>query len=181
MINFSKSRDIQYSSYFHQLDIVFLNYSLFPFALFFTPKLLTIFISIIFLCFNDKPFVGGIYIISILTCVAFTLTMKKMTKRKRPALLAKTRKSSFFRKKESNNAMPSGDSMQAANFIFFLMKYFYENEFGYSFYFFACLFVVFVCLSRVYFMCHYFTDTLVGSTIGFIIPLLISEIFFKIA
>lgn len=176
MINFIKSRDIQYSSYFHELDITFLNYSLFPFALFFNPKLSIIFISIIFLCFINKPLVGGIYIISILTCVAITLTMKKIVKRKRPLLLTKAGKFTFFRKSESNNAMPSGDSMQAANFIFFLLKYFYENEFGYLSVFFSWFFVVIVCFSRVYFMCHYFGDTLMGSIIGFIVPMIIFQI-----
>ena len=53
------------------------------------------------------------------------------------------------RKKEKNFSMPSGDSMQAANFAIVALFYFNISFFGF-------LILPFVMVARIFYFCHYF-------------------------
>ena len=62
------------------------------------------------------------------------------------------------RSKETNFSMPSGDSMQCANFAIVIIYYF-NNYYG-------LMLIPFVMFSRVFYFCHYIFDTVVGTLIG---------------
>ena len=100
-----------------------------------------------------KPFLH-VFIIFILTCV-----LKYSFKRQRPEIKKNVKRKYNLRKKEKNYSMPSGDSMQAANFAIIALFYFRVNFIG----FFILPFVMF---ARIFYFCHFFFDTLIGAFIG---------------
>jgi hypothetical protein len=55
--------------------------------------------------------------------------------------------------------MPSGDAIQSALFVTFL------HYLGVPFHF-LIIFHISVCLGRVYYMCHWFADTLIATFLG---------------
>jgi membrane-associated phospholipid phosphatase len=57
--------------------------------------------------------------------------------------------------------MPSGDSLQAANFAI-IFYFYYGKIFGF-------FLILPVMISRIFFCCHYIMDTIVGVIIGFIV------------
>ncbi len=56
--------------------------------------------------------------------------------------------------------MPSGDAIQSALFVTFL--HYLSVPIVY-----LLIFHIFVCLGRVYYMCHWIADTVVASVLGF--------------
>ena len=93
--------------------------------------------------------------------VVFILTglLKYSFKRPRPEINKNVKRIYNIRKKENNFAMPSGDSMQAANFAVITLFYFNLSFCG----FFLLPFVMF---ARIFYFCHYFFDTLIGALVG---------------
>jgi hypothetical protein len=79
--------------------------------------------------------------------------------RSRPELDVSVKKPHHFRKKEKNNAMPSGDAIQSALFAVFLLELGLDPIW-------VALFHLGVCLGRVYYMCHWVADTFVASILG---------------
>ncbi|CAG9323873.1 unnamed protein product [Blepharisma stoltei] len=75
-----------------------------------------------------------------------------------------------FRKKDSNYSMPSCDSAQAAAFWTFFCKHTWMP------WWIGILMTIGTMFSRVYYMCHYPTDGLVGAFIGMMIALLMDYI-----
>ena len=71
-------------------------------------------------------------------------------------------KPQHFRKKEKNFSFPSGDAIQSALFVFYL------HHLGLPLPFLA-VFHVGVCFGRVYYMCHWFMDTIASTFLGFFI------------
>ena len=69
------------------------------------------------------------------------------------------KKPHHFRKKEKNHAMPSGDAIQSALFVWFLHYVGVPVEY-------LILFHIGVCLGRVYYLCHWLADTLVATVLG---------------
>lgn len=95
---------------------------------------------------------------STVICLAVTLSLKKHFGRNRPEYSKKSKRIFDLRKHEKNCSMPSGDSLQAANFSLILFFYF-NSIIGF--------FVVpFVMFARVYFYCHFISDTIVGAFLG---------------
>ena len=168
------SYDIKLSSYAHHQDFGFLNHIIFLFAILFNnPVALTIPAYYIYYTssLNTKIFLS--YLIMSGITLMITLIMKKKMGRSRPIFPEKTlKKSRRLRKKESNNSMPSGDSMQAGLFAIFCYLYL-DNPYLF------CI-VPIVMYGRVHFCCHYIGDTLVGAIIGICIPLFFDEITEKI-
>lgn len=80
------------------------------------------------------------------------------------------KKPHHFRKKEKNNAMPSGDAIQGALFSVFLLFLGLDPLW-------IGLFHLGVCLGRVYYMCHWVADTLVASILGYSIGSLILRLY----
>ena len=91
-----------------------------------------------------------------------TFVLKRLISRPRPDLVVPRFKVLLFdfRGKEKNHSMPSGDSMQASTFWVLLW------HFGIVSGGLAAVLVGITLLARVYYMCHYPSDTLMGATIG---------------
>ena len=157
--------DRKYSSRFHDLDTTPITVLLYPFALFFNYKLFILHIALIAIICRESIFFPLSYTLTVITSVAMTLLLKQALKRPRPIPNPLQRKPMTFRLLEGNNSMPSGDSFQAAVFVYFLLLPLPQVqlfELGL-----ALSFVFLVGLARVYYRCHYFGDVLVGMILGF--------------
>ena len=151
------------SNYIHELELnTILENIIYIFARIFNSDIIIIFYILTFLYqslinnnyfFIIKPFIH-VTIIFILTGL-----LKYSLKRPRPDINKKVKRKYNLRKKETNFSMPSGDSMQAANFAVIALFYFKVSYFG----FFILPFVMF---ARIFYFCHYFFDTLIGAFIG---------------
>lgn len=97
-------------------------------------------------------------IISTVVCLGVTLSLKKYFGRKRPNYSKISKRIYDLRKLERNCSMPSGDSLQAANFSIILFFYF-DSTLGFYI-------IPFVMFARIYFYCHFLFDTVVGVTLG---------------
>ena len=100
-----------------------------------------------------KPFIH-LSLIFILSTI-----LKYIIKRPRPDINKNAKRLYNLRKKEKNFSMPSGDSMQAANFAIIALFYFNVSYLGF-------IVVPFVMFARIFYFCHYFFDTLIGAFIG---------------
>ena len=104
-----------------------------------------------------------LYLITFVANILVTVVSKKFFARPRPTNkdFPRTSKSLFFRNKQSNHSLPSGDTMQAVNLAWFLCIYGNSNAF---------LLFIPVCLmvaySRVYLCCHYISDTIIGGLLA---------------
>lgn len=92
-----------------------------------------------------------------------TYILKRKISRIRPPLFVPRAEALKFdfRGREKNHSMPSGDSMQATIF-WSLMAHFQIIPVWM-----AGLLALFTMFARVYYMCHYPTDTLFGAFVGF--------------
>ena len=91
-----------------------------------------------------------------------TLILKKIIGRERPILSVKK----YFEKvrtRETMESMPSGDSLQSANFAFMIIFYF-EKKIK----FFSLCFIPLSMIGRVFYCCHYWFDCFVGGFLGII-------------
>lgn len=107
------------------------------------------------LYFVLKPFIHTIL------CLFFTLFAKKLTARPRPLNNSTLRRLKDLRKFEKNCSMPSGDSLQSANFAIIIFCYFNS--------FLGFLLVPVVMFARIFYFCHYILDTVMGAISGLIL------------
>lgn len=115
----------------------------------------------IFIFNNIKIFM--IVLVHVMFGVFVTVTLKKIIGRERPNLSVK-RYCHKVRTRETMESMPSGDSLQSANFAMMIILYF-EN----SVKFFSLLFIPMSMIGRVFYCCHYWLDCFVGAILGIII------------
>ncbi len=113
---------------------------------------------------NDSLFVIK-PLIHTLTLLILTLLIKKVTARPRPTPKKEAKRLYDLRKYEKNCSMPSGDSLQSANFAIILLFYFNS--------FLGFFILPFVMFARIYYFCHYLFDTVVGSVMGILFSYLI--------
>ena len=112
---------------------------------------------------KKNPYIFIIVFIHVIIGLLFTLTIKKIIGRERPIL---TVKRYFYkvRTKELMNSMPSGDSLQSANFAMMMILYLGNNS-----RFFSLLFIPVAMIGRVFYSCHYWFDCFIGAFLGIII------------
>lgn len=157
--------DKKYSEMIHLLEVnKVVEVFLYICARFYNPECVTVYFilmlayqSIIkqdyfFVC---KP------ILHVLIMLLITLLMKCVIARQRPALKDNVKRIFNVRNREKNCSMPSGDAMQAANFSVVMICYL-DN-------YWAIYLIPFVMISRIFYWCHYITDTVVGALIGGIV------------
>ena len=173
MLNWLDKCDKRLSDFFHHLDNRIATFILHPFALMFNPSFIIVPICVVYALSRSK-IMTSFYIFCILLSLLMTLITKKALNRNRPQFYGHLKyKTPMFRSKEKNCSLPSGDSIQATNFaltLFFVAEnyntYFSEQSL-------TCLlpsmvlFVILVMLGRVYFMCHYILDTVLGVIMGY--------------
>ena len=94
-----------------------------------------------------------------------TLLLKTIIGRSRPTLSVK-RYFNNVRDKETSKSMPSGDSLQAANFATMIILYF-DSKLKY----FVLLLIPASMSGRVFFNCHYWFDCIIGAILGFFISI----------
>lgn len=161
--------DHTFSERIHDLDKKYWTFLLYPFARLFNPKFIIIPLGIIVGLYRNL-IVMAFYVCSIIISLGITLTLKKLFKRKRPEGLEYRFKTLKLRSKELNHAMPSGDSLQSGNFSAFVVLFIvYQNlwwpyTLGYCLI--VLLFQLLIMLSRVYYLCHFVGDTIVGMFLG---------------
>ena len=97
-------------------------------------------------------------LLHVITMLIITLITKHLIGRPRPQPRDSVKRRFNCRSKETNCSMPSGDSMQCANFAVIIIYYF-NNFYG-------LMLIPFVMFSRVFYFCHYVFDTVVGTLIG---------------
>jgi len=168
MINLLDKFDLKYSNYIHNLDLNHVEIIIYSFGRIFNPDfifsyLVLILISKTFISNNIIEFIK--ILLTVIIGLVITLTTKKYFGRPRPEINKEVYREFNLRKHENNNSMPSGDSLQAANFAMILYLY-------YNIYLSFILFP-FVMFSRIYYFCHYIGDTFIGSLMGISISYLI--------
>lgn len=174
MIRFLDSVDKCYSLKLHELDITPVTILLYPFAFIFNYKCFIFHIALVaFICHESIIFPIS-YVLAVIYSVAMTLLLKQALKRPRPIPNTLQIKPMTFRLMEGNNSMPSGDSMQAAVFVYYMFLPIpslssLQIVLAFSF-------VVLVGLARVYYRCHYFGDVVVGVVLGYMNGLIIHKI-----
>ena len=91
-----------------------------------------------------------------------TYLLKRLISRPRPTLYPPRFEALIFdfRGQEKNHSMPSGDSIQAVTFWLLLWDY------GFVSWWASAIFGGLTMMARVYYMCHYPSDTIVGASVG---------------
>ena len=160
------SLDIALSAPIHSLRSVGpLEFPIAVFAATFNPFVLP-FVWLAGLYFTAQTVrVVFVCIAKILAVLLVTTFMKKITERPRPVLnMSRSADLMFnFRSRETNYSMPSGDSAQAALFYTFL-----GMNASIPLYL-SALLTFLTMFSRVFYMCHYWSDTIVGAFLGSLI------------
>jgi len=164
--------DHEWSSFGHKANYGLLNHIILIFAVTFnTPFVIVIPSSYIFwrAAYGAREVMH--YILLQLIGVIITLSLKKFFRRPRPVLDKFSQiignKMQSLRKREKNNSMPSGDSMQVALFASFCFL-----NFGEWYWF---LIVPITMYGRVHFLCHFISDTIVGAAIGIFVAFTCNE------
>ena len=155
--------DKKISNYIHTLELnKILENIIYIFGRLFNPDIMTIFyLSVLFyqMIINKNYFYIIKPLIHLTVALILTMILKYSFKRPRPEINSKVKRLHNLRIKEKNFSMPSGDSMQAANFAIVALFYFHISFLGF-------LIIPFVMFARIFYFCHYFFDTLVGALIG---------------
>jgi hypothetical protein len=154
--------DKRISNKIHKMEVHSkLENVIYLFARLFNPDFIMAYFALIFshsiLVTNNRNFILKPIIH---TCISLILTllMKKATGRLRPTSQENIKRKYDLRKHEKNCSMPSGDSLQCANFSIILLVYF-NTYLGF-------ILIPFVMFSRIFYFCHYVLDTIVGSALG---------------
>ena len=184
MIQLLDSLDKSLSQRFHSFDSRIVTLILYPFARLFNPQF--IIIPILFVAYLGKQlavfahpqeaalFASFYALVCIPGNLAVSLATKKIFSRPRPVFNKSLQnKPASFRGREHNCSFPSGDAIQAAVFLTTVLELLqrsqlYETHLAASFLYLIAL-QLGVSAGRVYFMCHYFGDTLVGSLMGYLL------------
>jgi len=155
--------DKKLSNHIHQMEVnIWLERIIYIFARIFNSDLIIIFYILLFLyesIFNKDYFFVVKPLIHVFVIFILTGILKYSLKRPRPEINENVKRKYNFRNKEKNFSMPSGDSMQAANFAIICLFYLSGNCVGF-------IIIPFVMFARIFYFCHYLFDTIIGAIIG---------------
>ena len=162
IISILDNYDKQLSDKIHNLEIndIF-EFVLYLSARLYNPECVTCYFIIMFAYFakvkHDYFFIVK-PVLHVLIILLVTLISKHIIGRPRPNVRENIKRNFILRHKEKNCSMPSGDAMQSANFAVILIYYFNC--------YYGIILIPFVMISRVYYFCHYVSDTVVGAIAG---------------
>ncbi len=157
--------DKKYSNYIHNLELgKNTEYFVYLCARLFNPDFIISYMFI-FLCYkyfihNDMFFVI-IPLTHTIILLLITLLIKKITARPRPEINTNVKRLFNLRKFEKNCSMPSGDSLQCANFCIIMLVYFKIPH--------VFLILPWVMFARIFYFCHYILDTITGAILGIVL------------
>ena len=158
--------DKKLSSYIHEMEVnICLEIIIYIFARIFNSDFIISFYILLFLyqsIFNKDYFFVIKPLIHVFVIFVLTGILKYSLKRPRPEINENVKRKYNFRNKEKNFSMPSGDSMQAANFAIICLFYLFGNYIGLI----GFIIIPFVMFARIFYFCHYLFDTIVGAMIG---------------
>eukprot|EP01017_Pseudomicrothorax_dubius_P025792 TRINITY_DN2822_c0_g1_i3.p1 TRINITY_DN2822_c0_g1~~TRINITY_DN2822_c0_g1_i3.p1 ORF type:complete len:178 (-),score=20.04 TRINITY_DN2822_c0_g1_i3:142-675(-) len=100
------------------------------------------------------------YVAAMVLGLGFSTLLKRVIGRPRPTLkvIEEAGKSTEHRQREKNHSMPSGDSVQAGAFAGIIWLLHGEPR--------GLLVTAGVMYARIYYGCHYISDTIVGAALG---------------
>ena len=154
--------DKNLSNYIQTLEVnPIIEFIIYIFARLFNPDLMISYFIILFIYhlyyYNNYTFIIK-PLIHVLVTLIITLVTKSIFKRPRPNIKENVKRIFNCRNKETNYSMPSGDSMQSANFAI-LTLFYLGNFFGF-------ILIPFVMFARIFYFCHYILDTVIGTLVG---------------
>ena len=154
--------DKNLSNYIQTLEVnPIIEFIIYIFARLFNPDLMISYFIILFFYhfyyYNNYTFIIK-PLIHVLVTLIITLVTKSIFKRPRPNIKENVKRIFNCRNKETNYSMPSGDSMQSANFAI-LTLFYLGNFFGF-------ILIPFVMFARIFYFCHYILDTVIGTLVG---------------
>ena len=155
--------DKNLSNYIHEMEVnIGLERIIYIFARIFNSDLIIAFYILLFLyesIFNKNYYFVIKPLIHVFVIFVLTGILKYSLKRPRPEINKNVKRKYNFRDKETNFSMPSGDSMQAANFAIICLFYLFGNYIGF-------IIIPLVIFARIFYFCHYLFDTIVGAIVG---------------
>ena len=155
--------DKELSNYIHEMEVnIWLERVIYIFARIFNSDLIIAFYILLFLyesIFNKDYYFVIKPLIHVFVIFVLTGILKYSLKRPRPEINKNVKRKYNFRNKETNFSMPSGDSMQAANFAIICLFYLFGNYIGF-------IIIPLVMFARIFYFCHYLFDTIVGAIVG---------------
>ena len=154
--------DKNLSNYIQTLEVnSIIEFIIYIFARLFNPDLMISYFIILFFYhfyyYNNYTFIIK-PLIHVLVTLIITLVTKNIFKRPRPNIKENVKRIFNCRNKETNYSMPSGDSMQSANFAILIL--FYLGNFS------GFILIPFVMFARIFYFCHYIFDTVIGTLVG---------------
>lgn len=124
---------------------------------------------VLLLTFIAVPFSVWLqFLLSCITTLVLCLGFKHVAGRIRPGAHTLGHKRMNLRSLEKNNAMPSGDSAQAAVFSVLIALHFQQPL--------VLLLIPAAMFGRVYFGCHWIMDTVAGASLGTLVALTFHDV-----
>mmetsp|Transcript_10032 Transcript_10032/g.11418 ORF Transcript_10032/g.11418 Transcript_10032/m.11418 type:complete len:181 (-) Transcript_10032:123-665(-) len=160
------------NTHYFELPLIFAGMLFAPFIVPFVVSTIYL-ISILYFRSEEELTDGGklfnksfgytmIYLLWVLISLIITISLKKYLYRERPNP-GKTARLMELRWNEHNGAFPSGDTLQSALYVgFVLLNFPPQAEDSYRQYL-LLLLVPLVAFARVYYHCHWIGDTLAGA------------------
>lgn len=155
MLDYIDNYDKLLTNKLTSLNLSLIEPIIYMFAFIFNP--LPIVSYLVIILYSKGIFTFFKFLLPVLAGLKFVLLTKKIIGRPRP--VDKFDRKYNFRSVESNCSMPSGDSFQAGLWAALLLINFGDNRLIYA--------VPFVMFGRIYYYCHFLSDTIVGSVIGY--------------
>ena len=140
----------------------------FVFSKLFNTETVIIYLFILLICSylkNHNFYLFLIPFIHVVIGAILTGLLKIIIGRNRPVSTVK-RFCNYVRDKETSKSMPSGDSLQSANFAMMAILYFNCNM-----KYLVLLLIPGVMCGRVYYNCHYWFDCIIGVVLGIFVSI----------
>lgn len=155
MLDYFDNYDKLITNKLTSLNLSLIEPIIYMFAFIFNP--LPIVSYLVIILYSKGIFQFLKFLIPVLAGLKLVLLSKKIIGRPRPS--DKFDRKYNFRSVENNGSMPSGDSFQAGLWAALLLINFGENKLLYI--------VPFVMFARIYYYCHFVSDTIIGSISGY--------------
>ncbi|CAI2380375.1 unnamed protein product [Moneuplotes crassus] len=180
--------DKKYSGYVHNWDTHYFELPFMFAGMIFAPFIVPFVVASIYIISviyfrSDDSIVDGhklfnkafaytmIYLLWVILGLILTVCLKKFLYRERPNP-GKTARLMELRWNEHNGAFPSGDTLQSAMYVGYVLITFPASGSNSYLQYILLAAVPLVAFSRIYYHCHWIGDTVVGAIVGFMLSCL---------